>query len=1046
MKNPDKLSMVVILAILSTFTVSFTGPFSVLAMWPARVNLWAAGNFAILSKAAITNIPSSIITGDIGASPISGSAIGVTCAQVTGTIYAVDATGPLPCSVTNGTLLTAAVSDMETAYTDAAGRAPDATELGAGNIWGLTLVAGVYKWGTNVTIPSDITLSGSSNDVWIFEIAGDLNLAAAKQIILAGWARAANIFWQVGGPTGATLETTSLFNGNILSAKQIILRTGAVLNGNALAQTQVVLDQNTVTAPTAPIRILTSVHIVSDNASGSLAEFGDIVTVSFTGSRALTGVTSTIGGQVASITGAINSWQASRTMTGSDSNGNVAFTVNYTDLNGNTGSTVIGTTDSSKVTFQKSIPWITLTYSPATLTGWSVIATVTGTWMRPAVTFSWSNSFTFTNNGSHTFTYFDSVWNEGSTGATVAWIDKTAPVVSGTTVKNITGTGVRVTFNFAETNFSSGTYSIIAYTGGNISNIAETGALSISSSPWSGSGIFSNLTPSIHYGYLINLTDDVGNTSSSTGRFTTASLPIALTGWLVATTGATTVTGATIPAWSILSLNDTSIIMVSDSFDSSSITWSLSISNTDISITGSTAWNGIIIPPTLVNNTTQEAALWSEIGSGITVTETVKVWSDWALLVPSTATGYFNVAFAVPWYASGTVLDLYKSKDGANWTKVSPDGTCTLDTNSMCSFRTNELSLFAPVLDGTPDVFTFTPLSGAELNTTYISSTTLTGMNTNSPISIIHGQYQIGTGSYTASTGTVNNGDTLTVKVTSASSYLTPASATVTIAWLSTAFTVTTKAAPVVNWGGGGGWVIADFCPRGDTSPSYYDGICGTGNIGTGSISQSGTVTTTSVTTSIFTGSTFHVPEIIITRLADIHFTDITDNWAKLYILRLAVRGIIDNASFYRPNDSLTRAEFLKIVINTAGWNPPTTNIHIPFNDVSSNIWYARYVSFALSKGMITGANTDFRPNDKITRAEATKILMTAPGIKINEPSVITFVDLDSKSDLTKYIEAAKSMGILSGEMRISGQWIFRPNDSITRSEIAKVVANAFHL
>lgn len=95
---------------------------------------------------------------------------------------------------------------------------------------------------------------------------------------------------------------------------------------------------------------------------------------------------------------------------------------------------------------------------------------------------------------------------------------------------------------------------------------------------------------------------------------------------------------------------------------------------------------------------------------------------------------------------------------------------------------------------------------------------------------------------------------------------------------------------------------------------------------------------------------------------------------------------------------------------------------------------------------MITGANTDFRPNDKITRAEATKILMTAPGIKINEPSVITFVDLDSKSDLTKYIEAAKSMGILSGEMRISGQWIFRPNDSITRSEIAKVVANAFHL
>ncbi len=76
-------------------------------------------------------------------------------------------------------------------------------------------------------------------------------------------------------------------------------------------------------------------------------------------------------------------------------------------------------------------------------------------------------------------------------------------------------------------------------------------------------------------------------------------------------------------------------------------------------------------------------------------------------------------------------------------------------------------------------------------------------------------------------------------------------------------------------------------------------------------------------------------------------------NWAELYILKLVVRGIVDNVEFYRPDANLTRAEFLKIVINTTGWNVPTQNLYIPFNDVSLSAWYAPYVSLALSKGMI---------------------------------------------------------------------------------------------
>ena len=104
------------------------------------VNLGVAGNFAILSKSGITDVYPSVITGDIGTSPITGAAIGLTCSEVTGTTYSVNAAGPLPCVVIDASRLTTSVSDMQTAYTDAAGRSnPDFINLGAGDIGGKTL-------------------------------------------------------------------------------------------------------------------------------------------------------------------------------------------------------------------------------------------------------------------------------------------------------------------------------------------------------------------------------------------------------------------------------------------------------------------------------------------------------------------------------------------------------------------------------------------------------------------------------------------------------------------------------------------------------------------------------------------------------------------------------------------------------------------------------------------------------------------------------------------------------------------------------------------
>jgi hypothetical protein len=215
---------------------------------PAPVTLGTAGDFVILSKSGITDVYASAVTGDVGTSPITGAALLLTCGEVTGKIVVVDAAGPLPCAVNDATSLTTAVGDMEMAYLDAEGRiSPNFTELGAGEIGGLTLAPGLYKWGTGLLISSDVTLSGGPNDVWILQVAGTFNQANATRITLTGGALPKNIFWQVAG--AMTIGTTAHFEGVALAKTLIAANTGASVNGRLLAQTAVTLQMNTVTQP-----------------------------------------------------------------------------------------------------------------------------------------------------------------------------------------------------------------------------------------------------------------------------------------------------------------------------------------------------------------------------------------------------------------------------------------------------------------------------------------------------------------------------------------------------------------------------------------------------------------------------------------------------------------------------------------------------------------------------------------------------------------------------------------------------------------------------
>ena len=221
----------------------------------SAVDLGAASNFTILAETGITNSGTSAITGNIGVSPgaastMTGFSLAMnssnqfsTSPYVNGKIYAADYAAPTPAMMTNAT------GAMTTAYTSAAGKTnPTAIGLGAGSLNGLTLVPGLYKWSTDVTLSTTVTLTGNATSVWIFQISGSLTVGSSATVVLSGGALPQNIFWQVA--SGVALGTSSVFSGVILSATDITIADTATLTGRAMAQTDVTLIGDTVTAPT----------------------------------------------------------------------------------------------------------------------------------------------------------------------------------------------------------------------------------------------------------------------------------------------------------------------------------------------------------------------------------------------------------------------------------------------------------------------------------------------------------------------------------------------------------------------------------------------------------------------------------------------------------------------------------------------------------------------------------------------------------------------------------------------------------------------------
>jgi len=243
------------------------------AAGPPPINLGSARSFAIVARTSITNTPTSNITGDVALSPAAGNLLDTDlCGEVAGNVYVVSAA--TSCKILDPATANGASGSRGAAYIAASDPATPAGtganfNVGNGTLNGDTFTPTVWTWNTSVTITGDIIINGAPNDVWVFQVDGDLDLQPNKKIIMAGGARAQNVFWQVTGQT--TLSPGSHFEGRILGNQGITMQTGASINGSLMARTFVALDSNKVINPTPNTKPPLAFFIVINDGNATTA-------------------------------------------------------------------------------------------------------------------------------------------------------------------------------------------------------------------------------------------------------------------------------------------------------------------------------------------------------------------------------------------------------------------------------------------------------------------------------------------------------------------------------------------------------------------------------------------------------------------------------------------------------------------------------------------------------------------------------------------------------------------------------------------------------
>ncbi len=872
----------------------------------------------------------------------------------------------------------------------------------------------------------DFTLSGTldmGDTVQVVVMDGSWNTATGSFLSLSGWESSGSVNLDLS--SSGWLEGMLSFDAIVYSGS---ISTQVVASGMTFTGTLDATAPGITLSSTAPATISWAIT-VNIMTSESLTGFssGDIMVTNGTASgftqTSATGYTMVVtptmsGSLVISVAGSI----------ASDTAGNQ-------NIVSNTLTYLTSDTTDPILTITSYMSGDTVTWSPVltwtvTDTGGVANVTVNGS-VATLGSGTWSYTLSSLTAGWNTITVM-ATDNYGNTGSTTIMLNRVS--LTSNAIASLSGTSSAViTFN---TDLTATGVVMYGTSSGSLGTTL-TGSTSGTSHTFTLTGLSLNTA----YYFAVQWQ---GGTQSSIMQFMTPMVVTSSSSWSITATGAIYLSGST--STGITFTNTGSITVMSVSSNGSMISFPINW----LTITASGGgWNGIIQAPEMTSSMPGlSLSGYAFIGNAFQIGNpmTELIFSGQTITVTLDVGASYN----------GQTLLVYRSTNqGSTYSQLT---TCLVAWGN-CTFTTNQLSLFALAApsDTLPNAFSFTGVTGAAISTMYTSTpVVLSWFSSGTIISVTGGgEYSINGGAFTTASGTVNPGDSVTIRGTSSALYSTTVNPTLTVWSSSAAFPITTAAQ--VGWGGGGGggggwgggggggiiittgtgggstWnTNTDLCPNGDQSPTRYDGVCGAYSTGGNIIGG-------------VLGASFNIPPVSVA-LEDIKFRDIAGTWAHSYINRLVMRGIIDNTTYYRPNDNLTRAEFLKIVLNTTGWSLVYTGAtQMSFRDVTVEEWYHDYAQIAVDKHMINDANY-FRPNDAITRAEATKIVTKVILVLVNDITVSSFVDVPLSHTLAKYIEAAAFLNIVNGQTRADGTRYFRPNDPITRAEIAKVVVRTFGL
>lgn len=179
---------------------------------------------------------------------------------------------------------------------------------------------------------------------------------------------------------------------------------------------------------------------------------------------------------------------------------------------------------------------------------------------------------------------------------------------------------------------------------------------------------------------------------------------------------------------------------------------------------------------------------------------------------------------------------------------------------------------------------------------------------------------------------------------------------------------------------------------------------------------------------------------------SNLPFQDVpSDAWYAQYLLILLEQGVIDKAEKFRPEDPVSRAELIKFVVTATGEDAGSDLPEKPtFEDVPADAWFFPFVEKAVQMRVISAngdvfGNMFFRPEDKVTRAEAVKAVIDAFGISAGLDKKFSFSDVPESA---WYYSCALS-AYHSKIVGVYGDGRFAPAELVNRAALAKMIVCA---